>query len=58
MFQSRLKDALWGILSGFIAFSTTLWASNYVDMSLSAFVGAFAIGIYTQAPWKCEIQSH
>lgn len=47
MFQSRLKDALWGIGAGVLAYGTTLWASQFLDMSLSAFVGAFAIGIYS-----------
>lgn len=45
-FKARLKDAPWGILSGFIAYSATLWASNYLDIALSAFVGALAMGIY------------
>jgi uncharacterized membrane protein YjjP (DUF1212 family) len=47
MFKSRLKDAPWGIISGFLAYTSTLWASNYLDISLSAFVGAFAVGIYS-----------
>lgn len=47
MFKSRLKDAPWGILAGFVAYTSTLWANNYLDASLSAFVGAFAVGIYS-----------
>ena len=47
MFQSRLKDAIWGIAAGALAYTSTLWASMYLDMSLSAFVGAFVIGIYS-----------
>ena len=47
MFKSRLKDAPWGILSGFLAYTSTLLASNYLDVSLSAFVGAFVIGVYS-----------
>lgn len=47
MFKSRLKDAPWGILSGFIAYLSTLWANGYLDPSLSAFVGAFAVGVYS-----------
>ena len=47
MFKSRLKDAPWGITAGFLAYISTMWASNYLDVSLSAFVGAFVIGIYS-----------
>lgn len=47
MFRARLKDAPWAILSGFLAYSSTLWANSYFDVSLSAFVGAFVIGIYS-----------
>lgn len=45
-FKARLKDAPWGVLSGFIAFSATLFANNYLDIALSAFFGALCMGIY------------
>ncbi len=45
-FKARLTDAPWGILSGFIAFAATLWASKYLGYALSAFVGALAMGVY------------
>ncbi len=47
MFKSRLKDAPWGILAGFIAYISTLWANNFLEPSLSAFIGAFAVGVYS-----------
>jgi uncharacterized membrane protein YjjP (DUF1212 family) len=46
MFRSRLKEAPWGMLSGFVAFSASIWASSFLGVALSAFVGAFALGIY------------
>jgi uncharacterized membrane protein YjjP (DUF1212 family) len=46
MFRSRLRDAPWGMLSGIVAFAASLWASTFLGAALSAFVGAFALGIY------------
>ena len=45
-FRTRLKDAPWAMASGFLAYIVTLWASQYLDVAMSAFVGAFAVGIY------------
>lgn len=47
LFKVRVKDSLWAMISGYIAFSVTLWASNYLGVALSAFAGAFALGIYS-----------
>jgi len=46
MFKSRLKDAFWGVMSGFIAYSTSLLAASYFDIALGTFFGAFCVGIY------------
>ncbi len=47
LFKARIKDAPWGILSGYIAFGVSVWASNYLGVALGAFVGAFALGLYS-----------
>ncbi len=47
IFKARPRHALWGILSGFIAHATSVWAAAYVGVALGAFAGAFAIGIYS-----------
>lgn len=47
MFKIRLKDAPWGIISGFISFSASSFAAVYFDVALGAFFGAFCIGIYS-----------
>ncbi len=47
LFKSRLKDAPWGIISGYIAFGVSVWASSYLGVALGAFVGAFALGLYS-----------
>jgi uncharacterized membrane protein YjjP (DUF1212 family) len=47
LFKARLKDAPWGIIAGFIAYAVSVWASNYLGIALGAFVGAFALGIYS-----------
>jgi uncharacterized membrane protein YjjB (DUF3815 family) len=47
LFKVRLKDAPWGIISGYISFSVSIWASTYMGVALGAFVGAFALGIYS-----------
>lgn len=46
MFQARLRDAPWGMLSGIVAFIATVWASVYLGPALSAFIGTFVLGIY------------
>lgn len=47
LFKTRVKDAPWGMLSGYIAFGTTLWGSLYLGPALGAFVGAFVLGVYS-----------
>jgi len=47
LFRLRGKDAPWAILAGFIAFGTSLWSSHYLGFALSAFAGAFALGVYS-----------
>ena len=47
LFKVRKKDAPWCIISGYIAFGVSIWANNYLDYALSGFVGAFALGIYS-----------
>lgn len=47
LFKVRLKDAPWGMIAGYISFSVSIWASDYLGVALGAFVGAFALGIYS-----------
>ncbi|WP_206484540.1 threonine/serine exporter family protein [Thalassotalea sp. G2M2-11] len=47
LFKVRKKDAPWGILSGYVAFAASLWGASYLGIALGAFVGAFALGIYS-----------
>jgi len=47
LFKTRVKDAPWGMLSGYIAFGTTLWGSLYLGPALGAFIGAFVLGLYS-----------
>lgn len=47
LFRARKKDAPWGVLSGFIAFGASLWGAYYLGPALGAFVGAFALGLYS-----------
>jgi uncharacterized membrane protein YjjP (DUF1212 family) len=46
VFKARAKHAAWGLLSGFIAYGTSLIGGEYLGLALGAFVGAFAVGIY------------
>ncbi|MDG1732738.1 MAG: threonine/serine exporter family protein [Thalassotalea sp.] len=47
VFKARKRHGFWGVLSGFIAFSVSYWAADYLGVALGAFAGAFAIGIYS-----------
>lgn len=47
LFKVRLKDAPWGMIAGYISFSVSIWASSYLGVALGAFVGAFALGVYS-----------
>jgi len=47
LFKARKKDAPWGIIAGYIAYSVSIWAGGYLGVALGAFVGAFALGLYS-----------
>ncbi|MFT7387570.1 MAG: uncharacterized membrane protein YjjP (DUF1212 family) [Candidatus Endobugula sp.] len=47
LFKMRIKDTPWGMLSGYIAYSATLWGSIYLGPALGGFIGAFALGMYS-----------
>ncbi len=47
LFKVRKKDAPWGIISGYIAFAASMWGAMHLGVALGAFVGAFALGIYS-----------
>jgi uncharacterized membrane protein YjjP (DUF1212 family) len=47
LFKMRKRDVIWGVLAGYIAYGATLWASHYLGAALGAFVGAFALGLYS-----------
>jgi uncharacterized membrane protein YjjP (DUF1212 family) len=47
LFKVRLKDAAWGMIAGYLAFGVSTWASSYLGIALGAFVGAFALGLYS-----------
>ncbi|MGB1197639.1 MAG: threonine/serine ThrE exporter family protein [Thalassotalea sp.] len=47
LFKARIKDAPWGIISGFIAYGASVWGAIHLGVALGAFVGAFALGIYS-----------
>lgn len=46
IFRTRARHAFWGVLSGFIAFSASLWGGHYLGLALGAFVGAFVVGVF------------
>ncbi|MCV6613975.1 MAG: threonine/serine exporter family protein [Cellvibrionaceae bacterium] len=46
MFKTRLRDGLWGILSGVIAYASSQLAAQYFDAALATFFGAFFVGVY------------
>ncbi len=47
LFKVRIKEAPWGIISGYISFGVSVWAGSYLGVALGAFVGAFALGLYS-----------
>jgi uncharacterized membrane protein YjjP (DUF1212 family) len=47
LFKARKKDAPWGIISGYVAFGASIWGSMHLGIALGAFVGALALGIYS-----------
>jgi len=47
LFRARLKDAPWGVISGYIAYAASIWGALHLGPALGAFVGAFALGVYS-----------
>ena len=47
MFRTKLKHASWSIASGFIAYAASISAAVYFDYALGTFVGAFAVGVFS-----------
>ncbi|WP_088330757.1 threonine/serine exporter family protein [Lacimicrobium sp. SS2-24] len=47
LFRLRLKHAPWALLSGFIAYAASILSAPYLAFGLATFVGAFAVGIYS-----------
>ncbi|MFT5117953.1 MAG: uncharacterized membrane protein YjjP (DUF1212 family) [Kiritimatiellia bacterium] len=47
LFKARKRDIIWGVIAGYIAYGATLWGSHYLGPALGAFVGAFALGLYS-----------
>ncbi|GGD63893.1 threonine/serine ThrE exporter family protein [Lacimicrobium alkaliphilum] len=45
--RMRLKHAPWALLSGFIAYGTSIISAPYLELGLATFVGAFAVGVYS-----------
>jgi uncharacterized membrane protein YjjB (DUF3815 family) len=46
IFNIRLKHAPWAVISGFVGYFTTFWASKYLEFGLGTFAGAFAVGVF------------
>ncbi|WP_440876609.1 threonine/serine ThrE exporter family protein [Thalassotalea sp. PLHSN55] len=46
LFKVRVKDALWGLVAGYVAYGASLWGAHYLGAALGAFAGAFILGIY------------
>lgn len=47
LFRARPKDAPWGVISGYIAYAASIWGAIHLGPALGAFVGAFALGVYS-----------
>ncbi|PIP79879.1 MAG: hypothetical protein COW84_08250 [Gammaproteobacteria bacterium CG22_combo_CG10-13_8_21_14_all_40_8] len=45
LFAAKVKDSIWIVFAGLIAFATVRYTSPYIGASLSAFVGAIVIGL-------------
>jgi len=46
LFRVRVKDAPWGIISGYVAYGASILGAEYLGPALGAFIGAFVLGIY------------
>jgi uncharacterized membrane protein YjjP (DUF1212 family) len=47
LFKSRVKYTLWSLASGFIAYAVSIGGATAFDYTIGAFLGAFAVGIYS-----------
>ncbi len=47
IFRTKLKHALWSIAAGFIAYGTSIGSAMFLDYSLGTFVGALAVGVFS-----------
>ncbi|MBC3767441.1 threonine/serine exporter family protein [Neptunicella marina] len=46
IFRTRCKHMFWSVLSAFIAYSATVYGSEFMANGLGTFLGAFALGVY------------
>lgn len=47
IFRTRRRHVLWGLTASFVAYGATVGSAMVMDQSLSTFVGAFALGIFS-----------
>lgn len=47
LFKSRGKYTLWSLAAGFIAYGVSISGASLFDATIGAFLGAFAVGIYS-----------
>ncbi|MDO6620070.1 MULTISPECIES: threonine/serine exporter family protein [unclassified Shewanella] len=47
IFKARLKDSPWGIFAGIVAYFSAMIGGLYLGESIGIFVGALAVGIYS-----------
>ncbi|WP_026294707.1 threonine/serine exporter family protein [Salinimonas chungwhensis] len=47
IFRTRPKHILWGIVSSFVAYGATVGSSQFMDQSVATFIGAFALGVFS-----------
>jgi uncharacterized membrane protein YjjP (DUF1212 family) len=47
LFRIRIRHAPWALLSGFIAYGTSILSAPYLAFGLATFAGAFAVGVYS-----------
>lgn len=47
IFRTRLKHVPWAVMSTFIAFGASTLSSAYLEHGLGAFMGAFALGVFS-----------
>lgn len=47
IFRTKWRHAPWSIAAGFIAYAASISAALYFDYSVGAFIGAFAVGVFS-----------